>query len=155
MEYHVDAICELGKRLLFAGADIIPVSDVGGNDACLRFDVVHALGKSAKALPNRRQFGTTDDTDAVRVCHGASNHAGQVRWLGEPEDHAGDVGRNSVAGGDDVLSPRVIRGDSACRILKLEAVPEDKLVSLVAVLPEVLLELGRSFRLDMADLSAQ
>ena len=53
--------------------------------------------------------------------------------------------------GDDVDGLGEIRADALRGVLELEAVAEDEVVPLRAVLPEVLLELGGRLRLDVAD----
>ena len=49
----------------------------------------------------------------------------------------------------------MIGSDALRGVLKLEAVPEDQVIPLRAVLPEFLLELSGGFRLDVADGGAE
>ena len=110
---------------------------------------------AVEALLHRRQLGAADDAEDVRLRHAAGDHAGEIRGIGEGELDPGDVGAARGAGGGDVDRLREIGAHPLRGILELEAMAEDEVVSLRAVLPEVLLELGRRLGLDVADRGAE
>jgi len=117
--------------------------------------VVHALLECDKALAHRRQLGSTDHTQAVGMRHDAGDQSCQVRGFREAEHHTAHVAPTRIARCHDVLRGRVSRGNGARRVLKLEPVSEDEIEVLVSVLAEILLELRRGLRLNVADLSAE
>jgi hypothetical protein len=69
--------------------------------------------------------------------------------------NAGDVLASRRCRGHDERRAWEVRTDALRRILKLEAVADDQVIALRALLPEVLVELGGSPGLNVTDLSAE
>jgi hypothetical protein len=109
-----------------------------------------------RALTDWRKLLTADSPDEVAPGHRSSDEAGKVGRVGKGEPHPGHVVANGgIAGRDDVYGVRMGGSNASGRVLELEAVAEDDVVTLRSVLPEVLLELGRRLRLDMARVGAK
>src|SRR3954469_4199424 len=92
LEDDVGAAADLGERLLLAGADVVPVADVAGDDADLRVDALRAALEGFEAALDGRQLGAAEDADDVALRQSAGLHAGEVGGLLEAEVDAAEVG---------------------------------------------------------------
>src|SRR5688500_5935999 len=151
LEDDVGVSTYLRERLLASRTDVIPVADVRRQYRDRGIHRFRAASEGGEALSNRRKLGTADHADDVGVGHGAGEHAGEVRRVGEAEHDTGNVGRDAGARGHDVDGSRVIWPNPLRGILELEAVTEDEVVPLRPVLTELLLELGGRLGLDVTD----
>jgi hypothetical protein len=100
-------------------------------------------------------LGAGNESELVGLGHRAGDESRLIRCFFKEESDAGKVGTGDPAGGDDEVGLGIVGGDSRGGVLEFEAVPHDQRVPLRAILPEVLLELGRGLGLDMGDLGAE
>src|ERR1043165_1607742 len=90
------------------------------------------------------------------MAEGSRDHPGEVRRIRKRELNPGDIrGLLDVRGRDYVDRLRKRRSNPFGRVLEFKAMPENQAVPLHPVLSEVLVELRRRLRLNVADLSAQ
>src|SRR5262245_4442390 len=151
----VDTARELGECLLLSGADVIPVPDVRRDDADRRIDGVRSFLERAKAFDHWRKFGSSNGAQLVRFRHRRREYSREVGRVGEPELDASDIWRWLSARSDQIDGLGKLGGDSLGRVLVLEAMANDQVVSLRPVLSEVVVELRGSLRLYVADRCAE
>src|SRR5579863_1927999 len=111
--------------------------------------------ESGKSAFDRRELSATDSADDAILRNAGSNYAGQIRAFLESKINAGPVLARAIAGRRQVHRLRIVRRDALHRVLILESVGDDQIVSLGAVLAEVFVELGWCLCLDVADLRAE
>ena len=156
LEDDVDAARELRERLLLAGADVVPVADVGRHDANLGIDVARAALECAKALDDGGKLGAADHADRVRSRHRRRRACRRgTRRRRIRRSCPARFGPARAAGGRYENGMRKLWCDAPRGVLELEAVAEHEVVALASVLTEVFVELGRRLRLDVADLGAE
>src|SRR5262249_39467168 len=135
--------------------DVVPVTDKGGNDANLGIDVLGATLERAKARHDGGELRPTDHPDGVRPRHRPGEHPGEIRGVVESERQSGEVRSGGAPRCCYENSMRKLWRDATRGVLKLEPVTEHEVISLAPVLTEILVELGRGLRLDVADLGAK
>src|SRR5690606_12698919 len=143
-------LTNLGEREFASDAGVFPVTDVAGEDQDVGADAARAVLEGAEAVLDWREGGSADHADDARFRDGAGEDAGDVAGVVEAEDDVGDVWWLSArAGGDDEDGSGIFRSYAFGGVLELEAVSEDEVEALGAVLSEVFFEVCGRSGLDM------
>ncbi len=74
----IDTARDLCDRLLFPGADIIPVADVRNHNLHFRIDRFCTLLESLEASLDGRELSTSDHAEHIGLRHSAGDHSSQI-----------------------------------------------------------------------------